>query len=72
MTVHLQGIGSHPAIYAKNCKPGMVRVYNYGATAEILSVEPVKGGKSVKITAKESNGKIYETVKRNTTLIAIA
>lgn len=72
MTVHLQGIGNHPAIYAKDCKTGMVRVYNYGATAEILSVEPMKGGKSVKITTKEASGKIYETVKRSATLIAIA
>ena len=48
----------------------MIRLYNYGATGEIVSVEPLKGGKSVRLTTRE-NGKLYATVKRKDTLIAV-
>lgn len=68
--IHLQGLGKRPAIPAGECKPGMFRLYNYGATGEIIDVEPLKGGKSVRLTTRE-NGKLYTTVKRKDTLIAV-
>lgn len=37
-SIHLQGIGDVPAVPASALEPGMVRQYNYGATATILSV----------------------------------
>lgn len=72
MTVHLQGIGRRPAIYAADCKPGMKRIYNYGYECEIVYVEPAKSGKSVKITVRADDGKPYQKTMRNETLIAIA
>lgn len=72
MTVHLQGIGSRSAIYASDCKPGMKRLYNYGYAYEIVAVEPLKSGKSVKITVQADNGKLYHKTMRNETLVAIA
>lgn len=32
-SIHLQGIGDVPAVPASALEPGMVRQYNYGATA---------------------------------------
>lgn len=37
-SIHLQGVGDVPAVPASALEPGMVRQYNYGATATILSV----------------------------------
>ena len=68
--IHLQGIGKRPAIPVGECKPGMIRLYNYGTTGEIVNVESLKGGKSVRLTTRE-NGKLYTTVKRKDTLIAV-
>lgn len=72
MKVHLQGIGFRPAIYAADCKPGMRRIYNFGYEYEIVSVDPAKSGKSVKITVRADDGKLYQKTMRNETLIAIA
>lgn len=58
-TVKLQGIHTpQPAIEAKDLKPGMTRLYNYGATGKVLSIFPSKTGKTVTVTVME-NGKPY-------------
>lgn len=71
-TIHLQGIGERPAIYVADCKPGMKRLYNYGYVYEIVSVEPMKSGKSVKIILLGDDGKLYRKTMRSNTLVAIA
>jgi len=55
----LQGVGLHPAIPAKELKPGMTAVWNFGYTSRIKAVEPTKTGKMVTVTS-ESNGKEYQ------------
>lgn len=56
-TIQLQGIGYVPAIKVKDLKPGMITVWNYGYTDEVLSVEPSKSGKTftVKFKPKKSD-----------------
>lgn len=58
-TIKLQGISApQPAIEAKNLKPGMTRLYNFGAEGKILSVFPSKTGKTVTVIIEE-NGRPY-------------
>lgn len=68
-TIHLQGIGEHFAIPAKDLKAGMTRVYNYGSTSKVISVE-IKG-KSVYETV-EDNGKLYTSRRGMNTLLAVS
>ncbi len=71
-TVKLQGIRTpQPAIEAKDLKPGMTRLYNYGATGKVLSVFPSKTGKTVSVTVME-NGKPYICRMNAGTLVAVA
>lgn len=40
-TIKLQGISApQPAIEARELKPGMTRLYNFGETGKIVSVTP--------------------------------
>lgn len=71
MTTHLQGVGLWPAVPARDLRPGQRRVYNFGIRAEIVGVEPLKSGKSVRLTTRESNGKLYTKTVRAETLIAV-
>lgn len=71
-TIKLQGISGHlPAIEAKDLKPGMTRLYNFGETGEIVSVTPSKTGKTVTITVRE-HGKEYTHRMGVGTLVAVA
>ena len=42
-TIHLQGIGSYPAIPARDVQVGAIRVYNYGARYRVLSRHEASG-----------------------------
>lgn len=69
-TIKLQGIRTpQPAIEAKDLKPGMTRLYNYGETGEVLSVIPSKTGKSVTVTIL-AGGKPYIRRLNAGTLVA--
>lgn len=70
MEIHLQQIGKHYAIPAKDLKPGQTRVYSFVCTGKIVSVEPLKSGKSLRLTTRE-NGKLYTSTVRTSTLIAV-
>ena len=70
-TIKLQGISApQPAIEAKDLKPGMTRLYNFGETSEIVSVTPSKTGKSVTVTVLE-NGKEFTHRMNAGTLVAV-
>jgi len=70
-TIKLQGISQpQPAIQAKDLKPGMICLYNFGYTGEIIAVAPSKTGKSVTVTVRE-NGKDYTYRLSVATLVAI-
>lgn len=70
-TIKLQGISApKPAIEAKDLKPGMTRLYNFGETGEIVSVTPSKTGKTVTVTVLE-NGQEYTRRMNAGTLVAI-
>lgn len=70
-TIKLQGISApQPAIEAKDLKPGMTRLYNFGETGEIVSVTPSKTGKTVTITVRE-NGQEYTHRMNAGTLVAV-
>ena len=70
-TIKLQGISApQPAIEARELKPGMTRLYNYGETGEIVSVTPSKTGKSVTVTVLE-NGKEYTRRMNAGALVAV-
>lgn len=70
-TVKLQGIHTpQPAIEARELKPGMTRLYNYGEKGEIVSVVPSKTGKTVTVTDLE-NGKEYTYRMKAGTLVAV-
>ena len=68
---HLQGIGRHEAIPAKELKPGMTLVWNFGYTSSLKAVKPSKTGKTVTLTTESSNGEQYERKFGVNTLIAI-
>lgn len=71
-TIKLQGISTpQPAIEAKELKPGMTRLYNFGETGEIVSVTPSKTGKTVTVTVLE-NGQEYTHRMNAGTLVAVA
>lgn len=68
--VHLQGCGDYTGTPVAEVKPGMHILYNYGYTAEVVSVEP-HTAQSVKIVLKDgSQPNAYECIKRNMTLVA--
>lgn len=70
-TIKLQGISApQPAIEARELKPGMTRLYNFGETSEIVSVTPSKTGKSVTVTVLE-NGKEFTHRMNAGTLVAV-
>jgi hypothetical protein len=47
-SIHLQGIGRHPAKPAAELTPGDVTVWNYGGTETVVSVAP-KGKQSLTV-----------------------
>lgn len=70
-SIHLQGIGDVPAVLASALEPGMVRQYNYGATATILSVFRVSD-KTLSVVEKSTDsGGVHSYHIRATTLVSI-
>lgn len=47
MEIYLQGVGRHEAIEAKDLKPGMITVWNYGYKELVKSVEFSKSRKTL-------------------------
>lgn len=71
-TIKLQGISApQPAIEARELKPGMTRLYNFGETGEIVSVTPSKTRKTVTVTVREK-GQEYTHRMNAGTLVAVA
>lgn len=71
-TLHLQGIGKTPAIKAKELKPGMITVWNFGYKEKIVGIAPTKSGKSIKCTIVSiESGKEFIRTLRVDTLVAI-
>ena len=69
--IHLQGIGDVPAVSASDMEPGMVRQYNYGATATILSVFRVSE-KTLSVVEKSTDsGSVHSYRIRAATLVSI-
>jgi len=68
-TVHLQGIGKHPAKAAGDFKVGDSIVYNYGVKGEVLSVK--KQGAWVFLETLE-DGKEFTSKKKATTLLGVS
>lgn len=70
-SIHLQGIGDVPAVPASALGPGMVRQYNYGATATILSVFQVSD-KTLSVVEKSTDsGSVHSYRIRAATLASI-
>lgn len=71
MTTQLQGIGTVPAIPARDLKPGMIIRWNFGYTALVLDVFPSDSGKTL-IAVIQENGKVYNRRFSASTAIATA
>ncbi|MBO5681813.1 MAG: hypothetical protein J6T08_08895 [Lentisphaeria bacterium] len=50
--VHLQGVGSVPAIKAGQIRKGVTLAKNFGYTSKVLSVTQSKSGKSIEVTSQ--------------------
>lgn len=70
-SIHLQGIGDVPAVPASALEPGMVRQYNYGATATILSVFRVSEKTLSLVEKSTDSGNIHSYRIRAATLVSI-
>lgn len=86
--VHLQSYGDVPqkpieelranpgktgAIPLEQLEPGMLQVFNWGHTSEVLRIEPTKSGNSYSITYRGKDGGEITTrsPRRGTTLVAV-
>lgn len=58
---HLQGIGKHPAIEAKDLQIGMTMVWNFGYTSVVKAIEFSKTGKTLTVTSDKGTRKITAT-----------
>lgn len=68
---HLQGTGRHLALPAKELRPGMTLVWNFGYTSVLKAIEPSKTGKTLTLTTKSEDGKLYTRKFGANTLIAV-
>lgn len=72
-TTHLQGIGSVPAIPARDLKPGDVVRWNYGYTSDVLKVTPSKTGKTVDVLLhSHDSGKVSSRKLGADRLVAVS
>jgi hypothetical protein len=53
-TVLLQGIGRVPAVPAEDLRPGNVVMFNYGKTAQVLSIQPHQNLKYLSIQLRHA------------------
>lgn len=70
-TVHLQSVGSVPAIPASEVKPGDVRMYNFGSTSLVVNVFEKTEKTLVIVTYNKEENKYYASSARKTSLIPI-
>ena len=70
-TIHLQSIGTRPAITAAELKVGDVRIYNQGTTATVVDIEEASRAYLFVTTDHGAAGRITSKV-RKTTLVAVA
>ncbi len=71
--LYLQGIGKKPALQAKDLKPGMTIIWNYGYRSIVKEVELSKTGKTINLTTiSESNNQEYQRKHSAMSLIAVA
>lgn len=70
-SVHLQGIGEHPAIPAKEIKVGTVLVWNYGYTSEVMDFQFSKSGKTLNLKLETPDGRIWDRKLRADRLVAV-
>lgn len=69
--IHLQDTGRHFALPAKELRPGMTLVWNFGYTSVLKAIEPSKTGKTLTLTTKSEDGKLYTRKFAANTLIAV-
>ena len=70
--LHLQGIKKTPAIKAKELKPGMITIWNFGYKEKIVDIQLTKSGKSIKCTiVSMESGKEFTRTLRIDSLVAI-
>ncbi len=55
-TMHLQSIGSVPAVALKDCKPGDRLMWNFGEVSIIVAMVPSESGKSYMVTERCKTG----------------
>jgi hypothetical protein len=70
--VHLQGIGSCPAIRASELKDTMVRLYNYGGTGVITDVRVTDKWVTYKVYEGGDPNKVYTKRSKPDTLIPLS
>jgi hypothetical protein len=71
-SIHLQGIGLVEAVPVSELRVGSVLVYNYGYRGEVVAVQSVKGGRSVVLSVRAGDGKVYCKRRLLSTLVAVA
>lgn len=69
--LHLQGIGNHKAIEAKELKSGMVTVWNYGYKSVVKDVVFSKSGKTLIALIENEQGKLFERKMKSSRLVAV-
>jgi hypothetical protein len=68
-TIHLQGIGTVPAIQLTEVNAGDTLLWNQGATTEVVSIAQVTP-KTIEFTIRSKNGELFTGRKRAATLVA--
>lgn len=69
--IHIQGIGSRPAIAAATLQVGDVRLYNQGVTATVVDIEEASAAYLFITTDHGKGGRITSKVRKST-LVAVA
>lgn len=66
--IHLQGIGSVPAVPLRDVKAGDRLMWNYGGTCTVVRVTPVTA-KTAELVERDDKGREYTRRKRLDTLV---
>lgn len=68
--MHLIGWGDVEAQPAENVKIGDILMWNYGIKSEVVSIDKTTD-KSITISERYSNGKLYQRLMRKNRLVCI-
>lgn len=68
--IHLIGWGDVNAQPAENVKVGDTLLWNYGSKSQVVSIDKITA-KSITISTRCSDGKIYQRMMRKNRLICI-